>query len=289
MPPKNHPGRMPHNMAEEPSDLASSEALLLHEGVMESPRLVSFEFGSGAIFSSRSPAKQTPNEDSAGLIAIGDSGAILAVADGVGGYAAGEVASRVAIKSLLEATRNLHQTTSLREAILDAFEKANHAIIDLGQGSATTLAVAEVDRTSLRSYHAGDAGVLVTGLRGRIKHQTLAHGPVAYAVESGMLDEHDAMHHDDRSLISNLLGSSDMRIELGPTVQLATRDTVLVCSDGVADNLTTKEIVALIRKGPLDEAAQALADACRKRMTEPEPSAPSAPDDCSFVLFRLHA
>lgn len=275
-------------MTDDHNDLASSAELLVHQEAMVSPRLVAFEFGIGAIYSNRSPLKQTPNEDSAGLIAIADRSAILAVADGVGGYAAGEVASRIALRTLRDAARNMTEDSSLRETILDAFERANQSIIALAQRAATTLAVAEVDQYSLRSYHAGDAGVLVTGQRGRIKHQTLAHGPVAYAVESGYLNERDAMHHDDRSLISNLLGSPGMRIEIGPTIRLAPRDTVLVCSDGVADNLTTDEIVELIRKGPINEAAESLANACLRRMTQPEQDAPSAPDDCSFVLFRLH-
>ena len=54
--------------------------------------------------------------------------------------------------------------------------------------------------------------------------------------------------------VSNVLGASDMRIEVGSQRRIAPRDTLLIASDGLSDNLHTEEIVALLRTGPLDAA-----------------------------------
>ncbi len=77
-----------------------------------------------------------------------------------------------------------------------------------------------------------------------------------------------------------------MRIEVGRTLKLRPRDTVLVASDGLFDNLHLEEIVELICSGPLQKAAQELAAAGRKRMEQPQAGHPSQPDDLTFVLYR---
>jgi len=132
----------------------------------------------------------------------------------------------------------------------------------------------------------GDSMILVVGQRGKIKLQTVSHSPVGYAVESGLLDEAEAMHHEDRHLVSNMLGMTDMRIEVGSAIELAARDTLLLASDGLFDNLHVHEIVERIRKGPLAQVMQDLAAQCRGRMQAATDGQPSKPDDLTFVAFR---
>ena len=105
-------------------------------------------------------------------------------------------------------------------------------------------------------------------------------------VQSGLLDEQEALHHDERHIVSNVVGAVDMRIEIGPEVELARRDTLLLATDGLLDNLTPEEIVEMVRKGPLGPAARRLAAVARARMERPEGGRPSKPDDLTFVLFR---
>jgi serine/threonine protein phosphatase PrpC len=147
--------------------------------------------------------------------------------------------------------------------------------------------VAEIAGNTLRPYHVGDSAMLVVGQRGKVKLQTVSHSPVGYALESGLLEEKEALHHDERHLISNMVGSADMRIEVGSPIRLALRDTVLLATDGLLDNLTLQEIADGIRTGPLAASAQNLARTCLRRMREPEADHPSKPDDVTFLLFRL--
>jgi serine/threonine protein phosphatase PrpC len=175
---------------------------------------------------------------------------------------------------------------NLRGAIINGFELADRAISALGTGAAATLAVVEIQGAHMRAYHAGDSMVLVTGQRGRIKWLTIPHSPVGYAVEAGLLDRGEALHHEDLHLVSNLLGTQDMRIELGATVSLAPRDTVVLASDGLSDNLHLDEIVERVRKGPLSRAVDELAALGRKRMEAPAEGTPSKPDDLTFIAIR---
>lgn len=244
--------------------------------------------GTAAVYSARSPDKQTANEDAAVLIPFNEHGGVLAVADGLGGERAGEQASRTALNELIASVQQAdHDEASLRGAILNGFENANRAVAALGVGAGTTLAVAEIQGRTVRSYHAGDSMTLVVGQRGKIKLQTISHSPVGYAVESGMLDEAEAMHHEDRHVISNMVGSAQMRIELGSTIELDWRDTLLLASDGLFDNLRIPEIVSQIRKGPLKNVLRELADACHRRMHGLEPGQPCKPDDLTLIAFRL--
>lgn len=243
--------------------------------------------GRAVVYSARAPGKSSCNEDSVALIRCGSAAGVLAIADGLGGMPAGEQASALAVQCLADAVRRIAPaSTNLREAILDGIEQANRAVSALGVGAATTLAVVELQNGIARPYHAGDSLILITGQRGRIKLQTVPHSPVGYAVEAGFLDADEAMRHEERHLISNMIGTPDMRIEVGAPVPLAPRDTLVLASDGLSDNLHSDEIVAQARVGALRDSCKRLVESCQTRMTQPSEAHPSKPDDLSLILFR---
>jgi serine/threonine protein phosphatase PrpC len=249
--------------------------------------ILSFPHGQAAAYTARCPHRDTPNEDMGAVIPIDDGRAILAVADGMGGPPGGAQAASIAIDALIETAQKADANeTALRAMILNAFETANERLLDLGIGSGTTLAVVELDGIWARPYHAGDSVILAVGQRGKIKLQTVAHSPVGYAVEAGLLDAGEAMDHEDRHLVSNIVGSPEMRIEIGPPLTLAARDTLVLGSDGLFDNLHVAEVVQIVRKGPLEKAARALADLAGRRMLRPEEGHPSKADDLTFIVYR---
>lgn len=261
----------------------------IDEADMQQPQVHSFCETDVVVFSARSPDKTTVNEDSAGLIAVDDAHGILVVADGAGGQRNGAEASQIAIKCLAEALHDADiDENGLRNAILSGIDAANQKIIALGTGAATTLVVVEFNKYRVRSYHVGDSMALVVGQRGKVHMQTVSHSPVGYAVEAGMLNEDEAMHHEERHVVSNMLGMSDMRMELGAEVDLAERDTVLLASDGLFDNLSTEEIIGLVRCGELVKSASRLAAESQQRMHNTDGSTPSKPDDLTFILMRRH-
>lgn len=265
------------------------------------PKAETFEFGQGqsCLYSHRSPDKDSPNEDSLALFPINEHVAVLVVADGVGGRQGGEEASRIVIESfqkcLKEFERQQHrlgpveQTTeavALRTTILNAIETANESIIKLGTGAATTLAVAEIQHQTIRTYHVGDSMILLVGQRSRVKLQTVSHSPVGFAMQSGLLDQQEAMFHEERHLVFNVVGTPEMWIEMGSPIEMAPRDTLVLASDGLSDNLNVAEIVEAIRKGPLEEGTTRLSKLARRRMNHPKSGIPSKPDDLSVITYR---
>lgn len=245
-----------------------------------------FATGEVGVISVPCPGKDGPNEDAIVLIEIDDRRGLLVVADGMGGGPAGGAAAERAVRAVAEAAAGLGDEGSVRESVLDGLEAANRSVPKVGSGAATTLAVAEINGRSMRTYHVGDSGALVVGQRGRVKHLTVAHSPTGYAIEAGFMDEEEALSHDERHLVSNVVGSAEMKIEVGPTIELAARDTVLLATDGVFDNLRIDEICDAIRVGSVRDAATRLAANVRRRMAGTGAEDPAKPDDWTFVLYR---
>ncbi|HMS18405.1 MAG TPA: protein phosphatase 2C domain-containing protein, partial [Planctomycetota bacterium] len=233
-----------------------STPLIVRESLHTEALTMGFAGGHAAILSCRSPNKTTNNEDSAAAIPVMEGAGVLAVADGVGGQRAGDRASAEALLTMAQTIEEGRLSgNELRTSILNGIERANRRIQEIGIGAGTTLAAIEIKDSSVRPYHVGDSFVLVVGQRGVIRLETIPHSPTGYAVMAGLLDGKDALLHKERHLINNMLGSQDMRIELGSALTLRPKDTVLLGSDGLSDNLNIEEIVEIIRKGPLEEAS----------------------------------
>lgn len=242
-----------------------------------------------AVRSIRSPEKETPNEDAAAIVHVADDALVLAVADGVGGTPLGREASNLTVRTLSDVLlRRADEAAQLRPAILDAMEEANNAVLDIARGAATTLVIAEIVAGRLRSYHVGDSELIAVGQRGRVKRRIVPHSPTGFAVEAGLMDEDEAVQHDQRHIIFNVIGAADMRVEISGMTKLAARDTVLLASDGLLDNLFADEIIEIIRMGPLKAAADKLSAKALGRMKSNGSNQPSKPDDLTIVLFRPH-
>lgn len=267
------------------------DALILAAGEDTVQGLIRVAGGAVAAWSAPRPGA-TRSEDALLVLPVGEDSAVLAIADGMGGIPGGGTAAARAIAALGAAVEDgLAAGLSLQASILDGIGKANESVLSMGTGAATTLAVAELAAGQVRAYNVGDSEVLVFGQRGRLKLRTISHSPVGFALQAGLVDHEEALHHEDRHLVSNFVGSRDMRIEVGSTLRLAAMDTVVVCSDGLVDNLRLAEIAAIMRCGPLDVRLEALAHSARARMTgEADVAAPdgqpSKPDDLSLVAFR---
>ena len=70
--------------------------------------------------------------------------------------------------------------------------------------------------------------ILIISQRGRIKFQTIAHSPVGYALEAGMILEEEAIEHEERHVVYNVVGCSEMKIDIGPEITLSARDRVII-------------------------------------------------------------
>jgi serine/threonine protein phosphatase PrpC len=273
------------------ADTKPEEPVLFVQSALVEPVMLEAAGGRVAVYSRPAPYPDRVNEDSAVLIPLANAGALLVVADGVGGAREGARASRRMVTrlaaGLTRAAPNVAESSdpSIRSTTLDAVEETNRELLERGSGS-TTLAIAELRDGQARPYHVGDSEIWLIGGGGKIRWRTTSHSPTGYAVEAGLLAESEALGHDERHLISNAVGASDMRVEIGSFQPMRPRDTLLVGTDGLFDNLRSREIVEIVRKGPLHVAARALARAAAERMTAHDETEPGKPDDLTFLLYR---
>ena len=282
-----------------------SQPTVTHQGALSEARLYGGNFdsettlllhsydhpnGDLAVGIARSPDKITPIEDSAAVVPLANNGLVTMIADGVGGLPTGWKASGMVIENLqraLCATNN--DEARVRTAILDGIEQANTALLGLSTGTSTTLVVADVRDQHVRTFHIGDSAAWVCGQRGVIKLQTTPHSPVGFALEAGLMNEKEALDHEELNVISNVVGSADMRIEIGSRFPLAPKDTLLLASDGLFDNLLEDEIVDIIRTGSVSDNLLELWKLTEQRMAGTNKNKPSKPDDFSVVLYRPHS
>lgn len=168
---------------------------------------------------------------------------LLAVADGVGGQHAGHLASWLAIGALAG-----RRAGGPAEELREAFEEANTAIRSLGHdqpylGAATTLTCVRFVPGGMWLSHLGDSRAhRVRG--GEIEQLSCDHSLVAELRRSGAITAEQASRHPMRSAITRGLG---VYSEAGPDllrVELAPRDAVLLCTDGLSKTVAAAEVIA---------------------------------------------
>ncbi|MBZ9712329.1 PP2C family protein-serine/threonine phosphatase [Deinococcus multiflagellatus] len=184
-------------------------------------------------------------------------GGLYAVADGMGGHAAGELAANLALDALSQAYLDSRGTPPVRLA--NAVQAANMAVLRhaVGEyvGMGTTLLAALVDRGAALLAHVGDSRAYL--LRGGELHRlTDDHSWVAEQVRQGLMTEDEARDHQWRSVVSNALGGEErVRLELfGLAVQAG--DRLLLCTDGLSGVVTDQVLLGLLSR-PLSPEATA--------------------------------
>jgi PPM family protein phosphatase len=213
------------------------------------------------------------NEDA--LLLRPDTG-IYAVADGMGGHAAGEVASRLAVDMLAEAFDHASPRLGARamlRTLLTSFAAANEAILAHAAanpacaGMGTTLtALAPLPAAALCVVaHVGDSRCY--RLRaGELSQLTHDHTWVQRQVDEGMLTAAQARHHPLASLLSRVLGTPAVGPADTHICDVAAHDLFLLCSDGLTGMLDDGELHALLdRPLPLDVRAHELVAAANQR------------------------
>lgn len=201
---------------------------------------------------------------------------LLGVADGMGGHAAGEVASALAIKVLQERARascgswagaadavaGLRDIALAAHAGILAAQQANPAYAGMG----TTLTAAVVMGPELALVHAGDSRAYRVRADGTIDTLTEDHSVVGELVRDGQLTEEEAMQHPQRNVLTSALGApGPLRVDaLRYTWDVG--DILILCTDGLT-NLVTAAEVARAARDPADfgSLAQRLVDLANGR------------------------
>ncbi|MFN6963375.1 MAG: protein phosphatase 2C domain-containing protein [Pyrinomonadaceae bacterium] len=189
--------------------------------------------------------KRPQNEDS--VLDIRELG-IFAVADGVGGAQAGEIASQMAVEILAEAFSNRQPGVEAETVMRNAIERANEAIFQMSNDlpqlarMATTLVALHIEGDVATIGHVGDSRAYRLDNQFRLFRETDDHSVVAEEVRAGRMTDAEAAVHPSRNIISRALGA-DASVE--PDVKLLMVEAgnkFLLCSDGITRHIDDEEI-----------------------------------------------
>jgi len=203
------------------------------------------------------------NEDS--IISAPELG-LFGVCDGLGGHAAGEVASAIASETLVRALGENSQRAD--KALLAGIETANQKILEKQReqpslsGMGTTLSVVWLRNDQLGEAwigHIGDSRIY--RLReGELSQVTEDHSPVFRLHKQGVITREQMFDHPQKNLLDRSLGITD---QIAPEVfgtRLLEGDLLLICTDGLSDLLKDEEIRQILVSTPIDETCLELVE-----------------------------
>ncbi|HUH12580.1 MAG TPA: Stp1/IreP family PP2C-type Ser/Thr phosphatase [Longimicrobiales bacterium] len=221
------------------------------------------------------------NEDS--YLAVPER-ALFAVADGMGGHAGGEVASRLAVDTLERALAEADASAPRERVLREALERANRDILERATrdpalaGMGTTLTALELGSDGALIAHVGDtrAYLLRDGLLDRL---TVDHTLVQGYVDLGEISAAQARTHRHRHILTRALGTdSALEVDIR-RADVAAGDLLLLCSDGLTTLVDDADLEAILAQPlPLGERARQLVDAANLR---------GGDDNVTVVLIEL--
>ena len=236
------------------------------------------------------PGSRDHNED-AFLIFQSSRQSVVAVCDGMGGHAAGEVASGLAVKTIQDFFTQLEkegfdESYDAAQCVKDSIDTANRTIHEdakanpAREGMGSTCVVGLLRQNKLYLGHVGDSrAYLVRG--GGIRQLTRDHSFVEEMVKAGMITPHETHSNPQRNVILQSLGRSDnVNVELSTeAVTLKVGDYVLLCSDGLTAVVADQEIAeSVTRHAEPQPICEFLVELTNQR---------GAPDNVTVALVRF--
>lgn len=216
--------------------------------------------------------KRPQNEDS--FLSMPEYG-IFAVADGVGGAMAGDVASAMAVEIIGEAFANYSGTVDPEEIMTVAIDRANLSInqmaSELSQLSsmATTVVALHLAGNVATIAHVGDSRLYKLNAEGELSRETADHSVVEEEVRAGRMTPEQAATHPSRNVISRAVGAEiSVQIDI-KTITVEPGTTFLLCSDGITRHIDDREITELLTTGmSVEMLCEQLKEMCYSRGAE---------------------
>ncbi|MGC1678872.1 MAG: protein phosphatase 2C domain-containing protein [Candidatus Binataceae bacterium] len=212
------------------------------------------------------------NEDCCGHLIDTPDAAVFAVADGIGGYEGGEVASSMAIELTLAAWRESPASWGAAKRLARAVQFANIEIHNRAlavpelRRMGTTLTAVAIDKGMLAAAHVGDCR-LYLARRHTISQLTKDHTMVAEKVRMGLLTAERARNHPERSMLVRSIGQELIVSVDRISIPLVQGDRLILCSDGLHNVLRDNELEHLTRNIDAAAACRTLVETANQRGT----------------------
>ncbi|MDQ2747042.1 MAG: protein phosphatase 2C domain-containing protein, partial [Acidobacteriota bacterium] len=216
--------------------------------------------------------KRPQNEDS--YLELNAQG-LFAVADGVGGAQAGDVASQMAVEILGEAFINLPPNADVEEVLKLAIERANEAIYQMSHDlaslstMATTIVAVHIADSIATIGHVGDSRLYRLDPNGNLHRETDDHSMVEEEVRAGRMTAAQAANHPSKNIISRALGAEETVEVDTKTIMIEPHTKFLVCSDGITRHIDDFQLRELLQFSDAPgNICQRMKDICYQRGAE---------------------
>jgi protein phosphatase len=201
---------------------------------------------------------------------------IFAVADGVGGAEAGEVASQTAVDVLDEAFRHrLHDGEDVEDLMELAIQRANASIHQMANEHprfammATTVVALHIEGLRATFGHVGDSRLYRLTPQGKLLRETEDHSIVEEEVRAGRMTPEQAANHPSKNVISRALGAeTSVEVDM-KTIEIEDGTSFLLCTDGITRHISDSELRDLLVSGrPVDQVCGDMKQRCYDRGAE---------------------
>lgn len=213
------------------------------------------------------------------------------LADGMGGHQAGEIAANETVLKLCTWIQELFDSTSIPEQVEEFIPLLQRAIKDTNEwvytlsardkemaGMGTTLCLALLVKKTLLYAHVGDSRIYRVR-KGRIQRLTVDHSLRDELIANGKLEEQSALSFPFKNIITRAIGTHPCVLPEIQTTEVALKDLYFLCSDGLTDCLTDKEILSIIQEEhEVKTITEKLIEQAKKK---------GGPDNITIVMFRI--
>ena len=210
------------------------------------------------------------NEDSVGYFE-GIDFEIYAVADGMGGHNAGEVASQQAINVIIEYIKQNQQGLELKEVLSEAIKSANKKIYymasesDALKGMGTTITICLKKQDKMVVANVGDSSCYVIDSNRKLSKITKDHSLVQQLLDNGTITEEKARNHPNKNIITRALGTNEVvEVDLFD-VDLTNIIKCILCTDGLTNDVTYDEMYDIIMGNDNDSSCKMLVDLSKSK------------------------
>ncbi|MFT5872253.1 MAG: serine/threonine protein phosphatase PrpC [Clostridium sp.] len=210
------------------------------------------------------------NEDSIGYFE-GNYFDIYAVADGMGGHNAGEVASELAIKVIIEYAKKNNQDIDLKEVLSSGIKCANKEIYDMAslsdslKGMGTTITICLKKQNEMVVANVGDSSCFIIDNKRKLLKVTRDHSLVQQLLDNGTITEEKARNHPNKNIITRALGTNEIvEVDLFD-VDLTNIIKVILCTDGLTNDVTYSEMYDIIMENDNITSCKMLIDLSKSK------------------------
>ena len=210
------------------------------------------------------------NEDSVGYFEGSDID-IYAVADGMGGHNAGEVASELAIETVIEYIKQNHHDLDMKKVLSDGIKCANKKIYDVAsqsdslKGMGTTITICFKKQNEMVVANVGDSSCYIIDNKRKLLKVTRDHSLVQQLLDNGTITEEEARTHPNKNIITRALGTNELvEVDLFD-VDLTNIIKCVLCTDGLTNDVTYSEVYDIIMENDNVSSCKMLVDLSKSK------------------------